>query len=136
MKPPGFCLLGQSGPYCNCCLYYFTVADLCIYHTLSHTIDHSQLFLFFSIWPLNSSCQSLSSCLSDGSFVLQGKHANHTEHLPPEGYGECTLLLMFPYLNIKRYHVVENPFPVLLSCAPGNVVMLSFTNVKGAILCT
>lgn len=31
--------------------------------------------------------------------VLQGKHANHTEHLPPEGYGEYSLSAL-DFLNI------------------------------------
>lgn len=30
--------------------------------------------------------------LYNDAFVFQGKHANHTDHLPPEGFGEFIIL--------------------------------------------
>lgn len=30
--------------------------------------------------------------LYSDAFVFQGKHANHTDHLPPEGFGEFIIL--------------------------------------------
>lgn len=116
-----------SRTYCNCCMPRSYIAlqlpDLCIYPTTHPPSTTHWLSLFFFIWPL----WTLASWLSNDSFVLQGKHANHTEHLPPEGYGEHTLLPMFTpvyFLNIEGYHVMKNAFPALLPCAPGNVFLL------------
>lgn len=83
------CFDRQLGPYCNCCMW------LCSQQTYV-------FILHLTIRWLSNDC-----------FVLQGKHANHTEHLPPEGYGKCTPLSMFTLvdcINIKGIHIMKNAF--------------------------
>lgn len=49
------------------------------------------LFLWTSLAPALSKDASLSLL-----FQGKGQHANHTEHFPPEGFGECRSFLFLP----------------------------------------
>jgi len=58
---------------------------------------------------VTASFHTFLNCLQTRIYALfssffQGKHANHAEHLPPEGYGECSLL---PVLTTVYYDIIK-----------------------------
>ena len=50
---------------------------------------------------------------SNDCFIPQGKHANHTEHVPPEGFGECMPLHVFIHVDERNIVSLDHTFRIM-----------------------